>query len=91
VASAADDRPAPLLEATRRLAGACALDPETDLGWGVPRVPAAAVIGIDGPPAHVLRERTRTGLLARYPHLHTGGGPPGTSQAARDLQGRAEH
>ena len=91
VASAADDRPAPLLEATRRLAEACALDPETDLGWGVPRVPEAAVIGIDGPPEHVLRERTRTGLLARYPHLHTGGGLPGTSQAARDLQDRAEH
>ncbi|NNM50535.1 DNA polymerase III subunit alpha, partial [Micrococcus luteus] len=91
VASAADDRPAPLLEATRRLAEACALDPETDLGWGVPRVPEAAVIGIDGPPEHVLRARTRTGLLARYPHLHTGGGLPGTSQAARDLQDRAEH
>ncbi|WP_206451642.1 PHP domain-containing protein [Micrococcus sp. KRD096] len=65
--------------------------PETDLGWGVPRVPEAAIIGIDGPPEHVLRERTRTGLLARYPHLHTGGGLPGTSQAARDLQDRAEH
>lgn len=39
----------------------------------------------------MLRERTRTGLLARYPHLHTGGGLPGTSQAARDLQDRAEH
>ncbi len=57
----------------------------------MPRVPEAAVIGIDGPPEHVLRERTRTGLLARYPHLHTGGGLPGTSQAARDLQDRAEH
>ncbi|UBH23970.1 DNA polymerase III subunit alpha [Micrococcus porci] len=90
IAHAADEHPAALLESTRALAEACALDPETDLGWGRPRVPEASVVGTVGDPRQVLRERTRAGLAARYPHLHTGAGLPGTTQAARDLQDRAE-
>ncbi|MFJ3311247.1 DNA polymerase III subunit alpha [Micrococcus endophyticus] len=90
VASAADERAAPLLEATRRLAEACVLDPEADLGWGVPRVPEAAVIGIEGPPERVLRERTYAGLAARYPRLHAGGRLTSAAEA-RDLEARAEH
>ena len=90
VCEAADEPAAPLLESTRRLAEACALDPESDLGWGRPRVPEASVIGVDGPPDRVLHERTLAGLAARYPRLHTGSGF-GTSQEARDLQDRVEH
>lgn len=91
VADAADERPGPLLAATRALAEACAVDPEADLGWGVPRVPEAAVVGIEGDPDAVLRRRTLEGLAARYPALHTGAGRFGTSRAARDLEDRAEH
>lgn len=89
VCAAADEPVAPLLDATRAVAEACALDPESDLGWGRPRVPEAAVIGVDGPPDAVLRERTLAGLAARYPHLHAGSGFAASRQA-RELEARAE-
>ncbi|MDY6054790.1 DNA polymerase III subunit alpha [Micrococcus sp.] len=91
VCHAADEQPGPLLQATRALAEACALDPRTDLGWGTPRVPEASVVGIDGDPDAVLRRRTLEGLIARYPHLHGSGGRPAAGRAARELHDRAEH
>lgn len=90
VADAADTRPAALLAATQALAEACAVDPAEDLGWGRPRVPEAAVVGIEGDPARVLRERTLAGVADRYPDLFTGTAFAATA-AGRELEGRVEH
>ncbi len=90
VADAADIRPAALLAATQALAEACAVDPAEDLGWGRPRVPEAAVVGIEGDPARVLRERTLAGVADRYPDLFTGTAFAATA-AGRELEERVEH
>lgn len=90
VADAADTRPAALLAATQALAEACAVDPAEDLGWGRPRVPEAAVVGIEGDPGRVLRERTLAGVAERYPDLFTGTAFAATA-AGRELEERVEH
>ncbi|KAA9394059.1 DNA polymerase III subunit alpha [Kocuria coralli] len=58
---------AELLEATERLAGRCLLDPVTDLGWDVHKMPEASVIGIAGDPMTALWERARAGIGRYYP------------------------
>ncbi|XNZ01049.1 DNA polymerase III subunit alpha [Micrococcus luteus] len=90
VADAADARPAALLAATQALAEACAVDPGEDLGWGRPRVPEASVVGIQGDPGRVLRERTLAGVAERYPDLFTGTAFAATA-AGRELEERVEH
>ncbi|MGO1941135.1 MAG: DNA polymerase III subunit alpha [Yaniella sp.] len=62
-----------LLDNTQRLAEACALNPEHDLGWGQPRVPEFDIIGIDGDPNTVLSQRARSGLAQRFAHLDLAG------------------
>ncbi|MDI3330990.1 MAG: DNA polymerase III subunit alpha [Micrococcus sp.] len=79
-----------LLEATHALADACRLDPGSDLGWGRPTVPEASVIGIDGDPVTVLRQRTLAGARARFPQLYSGS-RFSSSRAGRDLEDRLEH
>ncbi|QCU78175.1 DNA polymerase III subunit alpha [Citricoccus sp. SGAir0253] len=79
-----------LLGATHALAEACRLDPGPDLGWGRPTVPEASVIGIEGDPVAVLRERALAGAGARFPDLCRGG-RFSSSRAGRELEHRLEH
>lgn len=55
-----------LLESTHALADRCALDPDTDIGLGKPRMPEARVIGIDGDPMVELWARGRAGIDDLY-------------------------
>jgi error-prone DNA polymerase len=55
-----------LLNATEALADRCALDPDTDIGLGKPRMPEARVIGIDGDPLAELWRRGRAGIDDLY-------------------------
>ncbi len=54
-----------LLRSTRELAGQCALDPARHIGWKLPKVPEASVIGIAGDPLEELRRRCHRGLGER--------------------------
>jgi error-prone DNA polymerase len=55
-----------LLADTQDLADRCALDPDTDIGLGRPRMPEASVIGITGDPLTELWARARHGIDDRY-------------------------
>ncbi|HEY4614678.1 MAG TPA: DNA polymerase III subunit alpha [Citricoccus sp.] len=79
-----------LLGATHALADSCRMDPGPDLGWGRNTVPEASVIGIDGDPVTVLRQRALAGAGARFPELY-GGGRFSSSRAGRELEDRLEH
>ncbi|WP_394163423.1 DNA polymerase III subunit alpha [Galactobacter valiniphilus] len=63
-----------LLRDTEDLAAASALDPLADLGWGVPSVPEASVLGLSGDPQEILRARCEEGL-----ERHFGPGAPGSA------------
>lgn len=78
-----------LLEATEELAAACALEPQTDLGWGQPRIPEIALLGITDPPEKAITARSWAGLAARYPQAFSGAGLKGT-RAAGELKDRLE-
>lgn len=54
-----------LLHSTAELAGQCALDPLSHIGWRTPKVPEASVIGIAGDPMEELRQRCHRGLGER--------------------------
>lgn len=57
--------PSRLLQSTEELAESCALDPEQHMTWGIPKIPEASVIGIDGDADEELRHRCQEGLGAR--------------------------
>lgn len=63
---------ATMLRGTQQLAEQCALDPHTDLGWRQPKLPEPAIAGINGDPVRVLAERSRSGLILRYPDASQG-------------------
>ncbi|MFM6980621.1 MAG: PHP domain-containing protein, partial [Micrococcales bacterium] len=58
-----------LLDATSLLASRCVLSPVTDCGWGKPKTPEKALLGIDGDPFQVLQAKVDAGLDWRYPGL----------------------
>ncbi|NHU86285.1 DNA polymerase III subunit alpha [Kocuria sp. JC486] len=74
---------ADLLEATERLSERCALDPLEDLGWGVPKMPEASVIGVNGDPMTTLWERARAGVEVHYPRA--------TRRRRREVEDRLAH
>jgi len=51
-----------LLRDTEELAESCALDPRTDLGWGVNAIPEHRVLGLNGDPQALLRARCEAAL-----------------------------
>lgn len=55
-----------LLDTTEALAAACAIDPVPDLGWGVPVVPEASVLGLSGEPQGILRARCEEALERHF-------------------------
>ncbi|WP_309079810.1 DNA polymerase III subunit alpha [Zhihengliuella sp.] len=55
-----------LLEQTRRIADLSRLDPVADVGWGLPVVPEARIIGIDGDPDRELKQRCEAGITRLY-------------------------
>ncbi|HSP76668.1 MAG TPA: DNA polymerase III subunit alpha [Cryobacterium sp.] len=66
-----------LLQHTELLADRCALDPDTDIGLGTPRMPEAAIIGVSGDPLAELWRRARHGIDERY----AGSGSPALTAA----------
>lgn len=58
-----------LLSETEELANRCRIDPESDVGWGVPVMPEASIIGITGDPLAELWERAKSGTATRYPGM----------------------
>nr|WP_237399620.1 DNA polymerase III subunit alpha [Rathayibacter iranicus] len=76
------DAVALLLAATERLAEQCALDPVSDIGWGIPRMPEASIIGIDGDPMTALWNRARAGV----DHYYARPGMPALDDAHRQLE-----
>lgn len=56
-----------LLANTEELADTCRIDPEGDVGWGIPVMPEASSIGITGDPLAELWERATAGVSSRYP------------------------
>jgi error-prone DNA polymerase len=57
-----------LLKTTEKLADHCRLNPEKDCGWGKPKTPEKATLGIDGNPFEVLWQRCYASIETRYPH-----------------------
>jgi error-prone DNA polymerase len=55
-----------LLRDTHEVADRCALEPDSDIGLGRPRMPEASVIGITGDPLAELWARARSGIDQRY-------------------------
>ena len=55
-----------LLETTERLADRCRLDPVNDCGWGKPKTPEKASLGIEGNPFEVLWQKAQAGVEWRY-------------------------
>jgi error-prone DNA polymerase len=58
-----------LLDATAALANRCRLEPVSDCGWGKPKTPEKATLGIDGNPFEVLWQRAHDGIHWRYPNI----------------------
>ena len=56
-----------LLETTELLAQRCELNPEKDCGWGKPKTPEKALLGIDGNPFEVLWQKAHAAIDWRYP------------------------
>ena len=56
-----------LLETTELLAQRCELNPEQDCGWGKPKTPEKALLGIEGNPFEVLWQKAHTAIDWRYP------------------------
>ena len=61
------ERAGRLLRDTAMLADRCRLDPPSDCGWGKPKTPEKAALGIDGNPFEVLWQKAETGMHWRYP------------------------
>ncbi len=57
-----------LLDTTELLAQKCELNPERDCGWGKPKTPEKALLGIDGNPFEVLWQKAHAAIDWRYPH-----------------------
>jgi error-prone DNA polymerase len=57
-----------LLKTTEQLAEKCELNPEKDCGWGKPKTPEKALLGIDGNPFEVLWQKTHAAIEWRYPN-----------------------
>ena len=57
-----------LLDTTRSLADHCRLNPPNDCGWGKPKTPEKATLGIDGNPFEVLWQRAYAAIDWRYPN-----------------------
>ena len=57
-----------LLDSTAKLAEACYLLPEQDCGWGKPKTPEKALLGIDGNPFEVLWQKAHAAIDWRYPN-----------------------
>jgi error-prone DNA polymerase len=58
-----------LLDATAALANRCRLEPVSDCGWGKPKTPEKATLGIDGSPFELLWQRAHEGIHWRYPNI----------------------
>jgi error-prone DNA polymerase len=58
-----------LLATTAALADRCRLQPITDCGWGKPKTPEKATLGIDGNPFELLWQRAHDGIHWRYPNI----------------------
>ena len=56
-----------LLKTTEKLADHCRLSPEKDCGWGKPKTPEKATLGIDGNPFEMLWQRCYSAIETRYP------------------------
>ena len=67
-----------LLQATRKLADVCSLDPASDCGWGKPKTPEKSALGIEGNPFEVLSQKVQDGLEWRY----------GAANAKRQLEAK---
>ncbi len=63
-----DSRAELLLKSTEQLANRCRLDPPNDCGWGKPKTPEKALLGIDGNPFEVLWQRSNAAVEWRYPN-----------------------
>ena len=57
-----------LLDTTELLAQKCELNPEKDCGWGKPKTPEKALLGIDGNPFEVLWQKAHAAIDWRYPN-----------------------
>ena len=62
------DRAKKLLETTEALANRSRLNPTNDCGWGKPKTPEKATLGIEGNPFEVLWQRAYAGIEWRYPN-----------------------
>jgi error-prone DNA polymerase len=62
------DRAKKLLETTEALADRCRLNPPNDCGWGKPKTPEKATLGIEGNPFEVLWQRAYSAIDWRYPN-----------------------
>ena len=60
-----------LLEDTQMLANRFRLEPVTDCGWGKPKTPEKASLGIEGNPFEVLWQKAEAGIGWRYPGVST--------------------
>jgi len=58
-----------LLDTTAALAARCRLDPVRDCGWGKPKTPEKATLGIEGNPFELLWQRAHDGVHWRYPNI----------------------
>ncbi|MEY4275682.1 MAG: hypothetical protein RIS26_145 [Actinomycetota bacterium] len=56
-----------LLDTTELLAVRCELNPEQDCGWGKPKTPEKALLGIEGNPFEVLWQKAHAAIDWRYP------------------------
>jgi error-prone DNA polymerase len=63
------DRAKKLLETTEALADRCRLNPPNDCGWGKPKTPEKATLGIEGNPFEVLWQRAYSAIDWRYPNV----------------------
>jgi len=57
-----------LLDTTELLALKCELNPEKDCGWGKPKTPEKALLGIEGNPFEVLWQKAHAAVDWRYPN-----------------------
>ncbi|MEI6590971.1 MAG: PHP domain-containing protein, partial [Actinomycetes bacterium] len=57
-----------LLKRTAALANRCRLDPKADCGWGNPKTPEKALLGIEGNPFEVLWQKVHDAIDWRYPN-----------------------
>ena len=58
-----------LLDTTAALANRCRLEPVSDCGWGKPKTPEKATLGIDGNPFELLWQKAHEGIHWRYPNI----------------------